>query len=87
MSEVKRCVLLCMLEAAEGVFCLPEKLEVLKVMRCVLLLYILPGEIAAELGWFLPQFVAVFSPPLDPCLFAALTEVRGCARRYKPSEK
>ena len=37
-------------------------------------LYILPGEIAAELGWFLPQFVAVFSPPLDSCLFATLTD-------------
>jgi len=34
-------------------------------------LYILPGEITAELGWFLPQFVAVFWPRLDPYLFAA----------------
>src|SRR6266480_6941067 len=68
-----------MLEAVEGELRLLEVLElldVLEVMRCMLHLYILPGEIAAELGWFLPQFVAVFSPRLDPCLFAALTEVR-----------
>jgi len=70
VPEAMRCMLLCMLEAVEGELRL---LEVMEVMRCVLLLYILPGEIAAELGWFLPQFVAVFPPLLDPCLFAALT--------------
>src|SRR5215469_13687970 len=76
VPEVMCCVLLCMLEVLQ----MPE------VMCYVLLLYILPGEIAAELGWFWPQFVAFFSPLLDPRLFAALTEVRGCARWYKPSE-
>ena len=38
--EVMRCVLLCMLEAVEGVLCslkLLEVLEVPEVMRCVLL--------------------------------------------------
>jgi len=34
---------------------------------------ILPGEIAAELGWVLPHFVVVFSPLLDPFPFAALS--------------
>jgi len=53
-----------------------EAMEVPDAILCVLLLYILPGEIAAERDGFLPQFIAVFSPPLDPCLFAALTEVR-----------
>jgi len=53
MLEVMRCVLYVLevlshlLEAPEGV-------------RCMLLLYILPGKISAELGWILPQFVAVF---------------------------
>lgn len=37
-----------MLEAVVILFSL---LEVLKGMRCVLLLYILPGEIPAEFGW------------------------------------
>jgi len=32
-----RCVLLCMLEAVEGGFCLLEVLEVPEVMRCMLL--------------------------------------------------
>ena len=34
----------------------------------ILLLYILPGEIAAALGWVLPQLVVVFSPLSDPRL-------------------
>ena len=36
MLDVMRCVLLCMLEAAEGRLCLLEVLEVLDVMRCML---------------------------------------------------
>ena len=37
MPEVMRCVLLCILEAAEGLHCLLEVLEVPEMMRCVLL--------------------------------------------------
>jgi hypothetical protein len=36
------------------------ELRLLEAVLCVLLLYILPGEIAAELGWVLPQFVSSF---------------------------
>ena len=73
-------VLLCVLEVMENVryvlevsaelLCMPEVMRyVWRLCSCI---PILPAEIAAELGWFLPQFVAVFSPPLDPCLFTAL---------------
>jgi len=37
VTGVMRCVLLCMLEAVEGEFCLLEVLDVLEVMRCMLL--------------------------------------------------
>ena len=37
LLEAVRCVLLCMLKAVEGGFCLLEVLEVPEVMRCMLL--------------------------------------------------
>jgi hypothetical protein len=64
VPEVMHCVLLYMLEALQVLQVLEMMccvllclLEVPEVMRRVLLLYILPGEMAAKLGWFLPQFV------------------------------
>lgn len=37
------------------------------VTRCVCIFF--PGEIAAELGWFLPQFAAGFSPRFGQSVF------------------
>jgi len=54
-------VVFCVLEALDNMLYVQEVLEVLELMRCMLLLYILPGEIAAELGWVLPQFCSSFS--------------------------
>src|SRR5215469_3445725 len=60
------CVLLCILEAVEGGFCLPEVPEVTEVMRCVLLcMEAVEGGLSFAVSKFpLCQFSHCSPPPL-----------------------